>query len=287
MTWGIFAPQFPEDHRLALEAMSIGLKRKNIKHFVTDMDYRDCDVAIVFGIGKEMVPASWPRGEIIKRQKAVGRLVLILEKGFVKRDKYFHIGWNGLNGRADFCNSLMPPDRWAALDVHLKNWQVDDLIRPIVICGQVPWDSSVQHSDHIKWCQETVAMLRAMTHRKLIFRPHPMVKGKIDYGISGVAIAHHPLEEDLKRAHAVVTFNSNSAVDAVIQGVPVFVADEGTMAGDVANWELSDIEHPIKPPRQRWASDLAYTQWNLEEIAAGDPIDHLKLDGGKNGKTQD
>ena len=275
MTWGIFSPQFPEDHRLALEAMEQGLKAKGIDHLVTGMEYQDCDIAVVFGIGKKAVPASWPRGAIIKRHQALGKRVLIIEKGFVKRDQYFHIGWGGLNGRADFRNDGMPSDRWAKLDVHLKNWQVDDLSKPVVICGQVPWDASVQRSDHIKWCQETVAMLRAMTHRKLIFRPHPMIEGKVDYEVGGVVMSHYALEEDLLHAHAVVTFNSNSAVEAVIQGIPVFVADKGTMARDVANWELSDIERPKKPPRQKWASNLAYAQWNLEEIAAGEPVGHL------------
>ena len=275
MTWGIFTPQFPEDHWLALEAMSKGLTAKGIDHLVTGMEYRDCDVAVVFGIGKKAVPASWPRGKIIKQHQELRKPVLILEKGFVKRDQYFHIGWGGLNGRADFRNNDMPSDRWAKLDVHLKNWQVDDLSRPVVICGQVPWDASVQHSDHMKWCQETVAMLRAMTHRKLIFRPHPMIEDRFNYDIGGVEFSYRPIAEDLQRAHAVVTFNSNSAVEAVIQGVPVFVADKGTMVGDVANWELSDIEHPKKPPRQKWASNLAYAQWNLEEIAAGDPVEHL------------
>ncbi len=275
MTWGLFIPQFPEDHVKALHALSSGLTERGIPHFRAGLEYRDCDVAVVFGIGKTAVPASWPRGEIIRHHQARGKRALIVEKGFVKRDEYFHIGWDGLNGRADFCNEDMPPDRWDKLDVKLANWQVDQPERPVIVCGQVPWDASVQHSDHIVWCQETLAMLRAITGRHLVFRPHPAVAGRIDYGVPGVQVSDEPLEEVLANAHAVVTFNSNTAVDAVIRGVPVFVADQGSMVKQVANWELSDIERPVKPPRQQWAADLAYTQWNLAEMARGEPIEHL------------
>lgn len=275
MTWGLFIPQFPADHVQALHAISSGLTARGIPHFRAGLEYRECDVAVVFGMGKTAVKASWPRGEIIRQHQAAGKRVLILEKGFVKRDEYFHIGWNGLNGRADFCNAGMSSDRWDKLGVKLDNWQVDRPEWTIVVCGQVPWDASVQHSDHVEWCQETLAILRAGTARHLVFRPHPAVAGRIDYGVPGVEVSTEPLDEVLSGAHAVVTFNSNSAVEAVIRGVPVFVSDQGAMVKDVANWQLADIERPVKPPRQQWAADLAYTQWNLTEMARGDPIAHL------------
>lgn len=285
MPWGLFAPQYPRDHVMALRAFSTGLTALGVEHFYTGLEYKKCEVAVLFGVGKKAVPASWARGKIIALQdEAEGRL-MIIEKGFVKRDEYFHIGWDGLNGRAEFNNSGMPPDRWNKLGIDLVPWQDDQPERPIIVCGQVPWDASVQHTDHILWCRETMALLRSITARPLIFRPHPATNNQVDYAVPGVSVSTKRFEDDLANAHAVVTFNSNCAVEAAIKGVPVFVADQGSMAREIANYELSDIEHPNKPPRNQWANDLAYTQWNLAEITCGDPITHL-IGKKSHGKTE-
>jgi len=275
MMWGLFIPQFPEDHVQALNSISKGLSERGIKHFRTGLRYQPCDIAVVFGTGKKAVPASWPRGEIIKCHRSLNKNVLIIEKGFVQRDKYFHMGWNGLNGRANFLNNGMRPDRWVSLKTKLVSWQAPRRGGVVVVCGQVPWDASVQHSDHLDWCSETIAILRATTSRRIIFRPHPVIEGKVDYGVSGVDISKATMEEDLSRAHAVVTFNSNAAVDAAIRGIPIFTADKGSMALSISNTDLSSIEYPQTFPRQKWANDLAYTQWTLREMAQGLPIGHL------------
>ncbi len=286
MMWGLFIPQFPEDHVQALNSMSRGLSKRGIKHFCTGLRYEPCDIAVVFGTGKKAVPASWPRGEIIKCHRSLNKNVMIIEKGFVKRDKYFHIGWNGLNGRANFLNKGMKPDRWPLLNTSLVSWQEPRKGGVVIVCGQVPWDASVQHSDHLDWCSETIAILRATTSRKIIFRPHPVIEGKVDYGVAGVELSKRALENDLARAHAVVTFNSNSAVDAVIRGIPVFTADKGSMALGVSNTDLSDIENPLTFPRQKWANNLAYSQWTLGEMSEGLPIAHLTRRISEDGKTE-
>ncbi len=275
MKFGIFATPFPKDHALALEAIRQGLEKLGRAHFITGMEYQECDIAIVFGVWKKAVRASWARGAIIDTHKGLGKNVIIVEKGFVKRDEYFHMGWNGLNGRADFCNAVMPAARWEKLNVRLASFRKLSANRPIILCGQVPWDASVQHSDHNDWLQNTVALLRTHTERKIIFREHPALAGKFEIKLPGTERSEDTFENDLGRAHAVVTYNSNSAVEAVIAGVPAFVADRGTMAAEVANWELSDIETPLILPRQQWAYNLGYAQWTLDEMREGFPIHHL------------
>jgi hypothetical protein len=83
------------------------------------------------------------------------------------------------------------------------------------------------------------------------------------------------LEEDLKNAHCVVTWNSNSAVEAAIYGKPVFAFDEGSMVWEIANKSLLDLDTPKYPDRKQWANNLAYCQWTLEEIRNGDAWRHL------------
>lgn len=236
-----------------------------------------CDVAVVFGVRKEKIPISYARGEVIRRQRESGKPVLVLETGYVKRgdgpDNYYAAGFNGLNGRADFRNANMQHDRWKKLGVQLQPWSNHGI--HILVCGQVPWDASVQHHDHIGWIRQTVAKLNAFTARHIVFRPHPLARG-VNYGpLHGCVVSSQSLEEDLKGAHAVVTFNSNAGVDAAIAGIPVFAMDQGSMAWDVARHDLSDIEQPIRPDRDQWAANLAYTQWTQDEMARGWAWHHL------------
>jgi hypothetical protein len=81
--------------------------------------------------------------------------------------------------------------------------------------------------------------------------------------------------EDLQGAHAVVTFNSNTGVDAVIAGVPIFTIDRGSMAWEVSDHDLSEIEKPNLYDREQWAHNLAYTQWTMAEMAGGWAWSHL------------
>lgn len=273
MNVGVFVPSAPADHVAALQAFAEGLKACGVGHFVTGMAPRACDVAVVFGIRKDAVPLSYPRGRIIEAQCRQGRPFLVLEKGFVKRDDYFHAGWNGLNGRANFVNLESPSDRWEKLAIPLLPWRKEG--EHVVICGQVPWDASVQHHDHIAWCQRTVAALGRLTDRPLRFRPHPKVAGRVDYRVRGVELSTRPLADDLDNAWAVVTFNSNCAVEAAISGVPIFASDFGSMALRVASSNIYIIENPPRMERLPWLSDLAYAQWSLGEMAAGETWLHL------------
>lgn len=266
MLVGVFAPSHPSDHVASLSAFAEGLKARGVDHFMRGMTYRKCDVAVVFGVRKDRVPVSYARGQVIADHNGPH---IVLEKGFVRRDEYFHVGWNGLNGRADFRNQGMPADRWKKLGVELQPRKHGE---KVVVCGQVPWDASVQHTNHIQWCQKAVAELNRITRREVVFRPHP--KAGIDYGVN-CPVSLGSLAEDLSDAHAVVTFNSNSAVEALIEGVPVFAFDKGSMALRVANTDLYDIDNPRFIEREPWASDLAYAQWSLDEMSSGECWDHI------------
>jgi hypothetical protein len=64
-------------------------------------------------------------------------------------------------------------------------------------------------------------------------------------------------------------------VEAAIDGIPVFVADAGSMARPIANESLESIERPRMPERRQWLYDLAYSQWTAREMARGLAWEHL------------
>ena len=79
----------------------------------------------------------------------------------------------------------------------------------------------------------------------------------------------------LNNAHAVVNYNSNPAIEAVLQGVPVYV-DESSLCRPVGNLIGSDIENPAKPNRTEWLKQISYCEWFVDEIRQGLPWSRLK-----------
>ena len=261
-------------HDRVLEAFYEGCPVE--KQFVRGFKYEPADLTVIFGVYKSKIPKSHARGKVFQRQRENNLDVVVLETGYVNRgdgeNHHYAVGFNGLNGRADFRNKNMPDERWRMLE------QLGATLRPysrgenVILCGQVPWDASVDMHDHVKWLKQTSSQLQKVTDRKIIFRPHPKAPLPSLYGCE---LSQKPLEEDLKNAHCVVTWNSNSGVEAALYGKPIFAFDEGAMAWELANRSLLDIDAPKYPERKQWANNLAYCQWNLEEIRNGDAWRHL------------
>ena len=234
------------------------------KKLISNFKYTPADVGVVFGVYKSKVPISWPRGEVYRAHRGDGADMVVLETGYIKRgdgpDHYYAAGINGLNGRADFKNKKSPGDRFEQLGIEVKPWGFGN---NVVVCGQVPWDASVDHLDYPKWVRDTLEILPKLTKRHIVYKEHPCIE-------SGP-----PLSYFLKDAWACVTLNSNSAVEAVIEGVPAFVADQGSMAWDVANLRLEGIEDPLFYDRKQWLHNLAYAQWTPGEMRTGRVWKHL------------
>jgi len=276
MNIGIYYPDDNEIHYKYLQAMFAGLvEHGEDAEFLPLSAYRkgDVDLAVVFGIGKRAVPASMPRAAVLAGQKEIDRDTLVLERGYIKRNQYYSCGLNGINNRALFNNDVCPPDRFEALGVELKPWRFGG--NYILLIGQVPWDASVQHTDHYVWLNNTVAILREFTQRPIVFRPHPLAYMQ-DVPVAGCETSQKNIQEDIEDAFCVVTFNSNSGVDAVIEGVPAFCADHGSMIYPHGAKPLCEVEAPPSWAREQWAANIAYAQWTADEMRAGLAWAHMK-----------
>lgn len=108
------------------------------------------------------------------------------------------------------------------------------------------------------WLYETHAELAHLTRRP------------VDVSFKG---DRRPLAERLRNCHAVVTWTSNVAVDAIVAGVPAFVAQYSAArpvaAGDVEHLTSALLENPPKPDRSTWLRSLSAGQFDLADIAAG------------------
>lgn len=80
-----------------------------------------------------------------------------------------------------------------------------------------------------------------------------------------------PLAERLKGCHAVVTWTSNVAVEAVCLGVPAFVSPWSAAAPVCRRLDELEaaLETPLRPALEAWAASLAWGQFTVDEIASG------------------
>lgn len=213
--------------------------------------------------------------KIIKQQQEHKKDYLVAELGYVgDRTKWTSLGFNGLNGRASFMNFGKNSTRWKKhFPSKLKKPRVDG--KYFLIMGQMPADASVKNTDISKWAINTYLSLEAKGIN-VLYRPHPRI-GKlprryrsIEYRIK---IHTGDLADALKDARGVITYNSNSGVDAVLEGLPVTSCDQGSM---VYNITSHDIYRPRTYNRLQWANEIVWAQWLPEEIISGEAWEHLR-----------
>ena len=207
----------------------------------------------------------------IEQQRKRGEVV-ILERGYIgDRKIWTSVSFGGaLNGRAEFRGVSDDPARFEKHFEHLMQpWRaVDDTA---LLIGQVPGDAALAPVGGMLdgWYRSVAESLSLMGH-VVLFRPHPRA---IERGLHIPKIPHATrswgdLETDLRQCGRCVTFNSNTAVEAVLAGVPTVACDPGSMAWDVTSHD--PIGDPVRPDRSRWAARLAWKQWTLEEMQSGE-----------------
>lgn len=79
-----------------------------------------------------------------------------------------------------------------------------------------------------------------------------------------------PLSEDLKNCHCMITFNSNSVVEALTSGVPVITTPYSSAY--MLSTSIENIFKPVYPSERlimKWLTNLAWNQFNMNEIKSG------------------
>ena len=220
----------------------------------------DCDIAVFWGHRQQ---------GLISRQRSTGKHYLVMERGYIgDRFVWTSLGFDGLNGRAKFPQIDDDWKRWRThFDKHMKPWR-ESKGKTAVIMGQVRSDESVRTVNFEKWVQNIVGSLRDEAF-DVWFRPHP---GEPCYRPHEINVMKGSLSEALDAAALVVTYNSNSGVDAVLAGVPTYAADPGSMVWCPYTSKII----PINWNRNDWAAKMAYTQWLPEEIESGAAWDALR-----------
>jgi hypothetical protein len=154
-------------------------------------------------------------------------------------------------------------DRFRKLAVPIHNWKKSG--SKILIAKPDDKPMKFYGLDLEEWLENTINTLKQYTDRPIVVRER--VKSRIDRVVTNTL--KEALDDDV---HALVTFNSNSATEAVMYGYPAFTMSPTHAASPVTSNELSRIENPYYPDKDKvhaWACHLAYGQFHNNELKDG------------------
>lgn len=165
--------------------------------------------------------------------------------------------WLSITRNALQCDGLGEGDpfRFEAHNVVIKPW----LRRGahVLVCPPSYRFCNLMKIDRKAWERKVRKALAEHTDRPIRWREKPPQHAPI------------PLKPDLINCHALVTYSSKAAIEALCFGVPVFVT-EPCAASPMGLSDLSKIETPYYPDdRERWCAVLAANQWTHAEVESG------------------
>ena len=261
----------------AINAFTYGLEKSS----KVDIDYYDYDN---LPTGQYDFAICWGL-RAMERLKTYAKNCLVLENAYLNNVQslekvWVSLGWNGLNGRADFCNTNSPPDRWKK---HFNDGRLLDYSdgEYILIPLQIQGDQSLNYIwNSVLSYQYICESIREFTDLPIMIKDHPTFpesQPKVK-GVKNVKYidTNMPIEKAISKAKVVVTINSNAGVDAALAGKPVISLDKGSMVWDISEHDFKKINNPKFNDRTQWCNNIAYAQWHPSELKSGEAWNHLK-----------
>lgn len=231
---------------------------------------------------------------------------LVCEEGAMRQlPNYKRWGWTSYkNGIGNFNNSNVDNSRWLKIQketgIRFAEWNSPG--DNILIMGQLEGDSAliemynVGYKTFDDYILDQIKQIRHYTDRPIVIRPHPLsattlyeeeklindiyknISVSKNYSSTTTLNGGAGLQEDLNNAYCVITYSSNSCVEAIEKGIPIYTLSSTSSAYDIGHKDISQIENlDYSIDISTWCNKIAYTIWNSKEIANGDMWEHLRI----------
>lgn len=291
---GIPSPNKNLEKPLILEYFTEGVNRlKDTGILHKDNNLIECDLAVMQGFVHEQgksLPHLDLRRKVLEFQKLNKKKTLIVDSNlFLYVDKtnkhhYLRYSFDGIFPTTGYYfTKNIDANRWRKiknkLGINVKPWRESG--NHILICIQRNGGWSMQGLDVLTWLDTTIKTIRLYSDRTIVVRLHPGdSKTKFTNNYAKVILStNESLQSDFIGAWATITYNSSPGVASAIEGIPVFVLDPtsaNSQANDVANTDISKIESPIQPERDKWLEKIAMSHWNFEELRSGESWEFIR-----------
>lgn len=228
---------------------------------------RGCDGQMVPPIGLLPGPAAMYgilRGteRIIKECENVGRTYFYLDHGYVNPSKHNSGDFSGhyrivRNGRQRAPQSGLPPARWEQLGRDIRPWYRRG--RNVVVTPPTEPVCNFYGIHAKTWLRNVIQEVAEWTDRPVVIKKKG--EGKLD--------------DVFKDCWCLITHSSNTAVDALLSGIPIITLGES--ACEPLSWSFGHIENPYWPEREGFFHGLAWEQWTLSEMSNGAIWEHYEI----------
>lgn len=252
-------------------AASIGCRFKTYQEFLNE-GLTDAAYHVVQGI-------LGPSSHIIKEVQRKNKNLIYIDYGYFRgragrhsRNTWFRVHVNSFHAKNWYDWNKSRRTNYRKYDrLHLprfKDWRTQG--NHILVCPPTPAVSEFFHQQ--QWLNKVMIDLKKYTNRPIIVRHKPRAVNVHWEGqmlLNSMTHTEHqeeaPLIDQLQNCWAMVTFNSVTAIDGVLAGVPVFSGTE-CITHLLGNTELSNIEQPVLNAQAPFLWSAAEFQYSKSEL---------------------
>ena len=217
---------------------------------------------------------------IYEHYRNLNKPVFICEVGSLIRGKTWKVALNNITKDGIYANDgNFIQDRDKKLGIQLEKISNFES-KPILIAGQ--HDQSLQWTENVsmvEWIRQIIKKIRQYTTTTIHIRPHPRNLFEGNFGSntlveSPIKISGSYDQYDLKSTYkTVINYNSGIGIWGGLNGIPI-ICHSSSLASDIA-MNFNDLNQPYISDRNEWFKKILHTEWLVEEIEAGIPIQRL------------
>ena len=245
----------------------------------TEQNCLDSDAAIIWS-------ALWsgrmaPNQAVYEQYCSQGKPVIIADVGALYRGETWKIAVNHINGLGYYGHTEnLDMDRPRKLGVSLA---INLSKNPaVLIAAQHQHSLQVANQNHEAWIIKQVDVIRQVSDRPIVIRPHPRSPLQLTSLDKAVTVETPRKLADTYDSfnmhfdyHAVVNYSSAPGIQAAISGTRPIVG-EHSLAFPVTT-TVADLDQPYLIDRDQWLVEICHTEYTLTEIEQGLWISRLKL----------
>ncbi len=206
--------------------------------------------------------------------------------------EYARVGLNGFLCDTGFFGKVdNTSKRWQLMSQHLQR-----IPQPVernadgyfLIIMQLANDASLRGLDINQWALKTCQSIRVFSKRKIVIRMPQRIYNYNQDILQAIARIENVeflkgtsdnIVSSLAGCFCSITYSSGMGVDSLIAGRPTIAMDAGSFAFSCSDHEITGgiLENPKLENRDQQLNDLAYFQWNAQELATGEPLRRLLI----------
>lgn len=208
---------------------------------------------------------------LAKRCDEAGVPYIYFDKAYNRKTNWWKISYGGHQPTKFLGKVRMSDARRKAEGWEFKGWRAPTDTGHVLIAGSSLKYHVYHNLEHpTPFWEKVVEELGTVTNRHILYRPKKSWHGATPLEGTSYSV-EIGINQDLKGAHAMVTYGSNAVMEAMMAGIPSICLGDA-VAAPISSRSLSDVNNPREASVQEvhaLLNDLAHCQFSIEEFNQG------------------